>query len=203
MAYEGAMPYAVSTKLGSDVYTGAVGGGYRDKYYICMQDEALKWHTYVMDVTKGLWHQEGTERISHMANAGGELVLAIHEDSSGATRAAESTHLRTVSSKNTVEDAFEWMVTFGTLGFQSEQQKYLSRYNIRAQMSSGSHMKVEMQYDSDGKWVHMGTMKSVRLQTFLLPIIPRRCDHCQLRISGRGTINIYSVAREYENGGDG
>jgi hypothetical protein len=64
-------------------------------------------------------------------------------------------------------------------------------------------MKVEMQYDSDGKWVHMGTMKSVRLQTFLLPIIPRRCDHCQLRISGKGTINIYSVAREYENGGDG
>lgn len=64
-------------------------------------------------------------------------------------------------------------------------------------------MKVEMQYDSDGKWVHMGTMKSPRLQTFLLPIIPRRCDHCQLRISGNGTINIYSVAREYENGGDG
>lgn len=203
MAYEGAMPYAVSSKLGQEIHRNAVGGGYRDKYYLCMQDEALKWHTYVLDVTKGLWHQEGTERISHMANAGGDLVLAIQEDSSGATRAAESTHLRTVSSKNTVEDAFEWMVTFGTLGFQSEQQKYLSRYNIRAQMSSGSHMKVEMQYDSDGKWVHMGTMKSVRLQTFLLPIIPRRCDHCQLRISGKGTINIYSVAREYETGGDG
>lgn len=203
MAYEGAMPYAVSSKLGQEIHRNAVGGGYRDKYYLCMQDEALKWHTYVLDVTKGLWHQEGTERISHMANAGGELVLAIQEESSAATRTAESTHLRTVSSKNTVEDAFEWMVTFGTLGFQSEQQKYLSRYNIRAQMSAGSHMKVEMQYDSDGKWVHMGTMKSVRLQTFLLPIIPRRCDHCQLRISGKGTINIYSVAREYENGGDG
>lgn len=203
MAYEGAMPYAVSSKLGQEIHRNAVGGGYRDKYYLCMQDEALKWHTYVLDVTKGLWHQEGTERISHMANAGGELVLAIQEDRSGATRAAESTHLRTVSSKNSVEDAFEWMVTFGTLGFQSEQQKYLSRYNIRAQMSAGSHMKVEMQYDSDGKWIHMGTMKSVRLQTFLLPIIPRRCDHCQLRISGKGTINIYSVAREYENGGDG
>ena len=203
MAYEGAMPYAVSSKLGQEIHRNAVGGGYRDKYYLCMQDEALKWHTYVLDVTKGLWHQEGTERISHMANAGGELVLAIQEDSSGATRAAESTHLRTVSSKNTVEESFEWMVTFGVLGFQSEQQKYLSRYNIRAQMSAGSHMKVEMQYDSDGKWVHMGTMRSVRLQTFLLPIIPHRCDHCQLRISGKGTINIYSVAREYENGGDG
>lgn len=201
MGYEGAMPYAVSSKLGQKLHTNAVAGGYRDKYYICMQDEDLTWHTYVLDVTKGLWHQEGTEKITHMATAGGELVLAIQEESSAATRAAEVTHLRTVSSKNTVEEAFDWSVTFGILGFQSEQQKYLSRYNIRAQVDGP--LKVEMQYDSDGKWIHMGTMKSTRLRTFLLPIIPRRCDHCQLRLSGKGTINIYSVAREYENGGDG
>lgn len=201
MAYEGAMPYSVSTKLGSNLYAQAVAGGYRDKYYICMQDEELTWHTYVLDVTKGLWHQEGTEKITHMATAGGELVLAIQEESSAAARAAEATHLRTVSSKGTVEEDFDWSVTFGILGFQSEQQKYLSRYNIRAQVVGP--LKVEMQYDSDGKWIHMGTMKSPRLRTFLLPIIPRRCDHCQLRISGKGTINIYSVAREYENGGDG
>lgn len=201
MAYEGAMPYAVSSKLGQKLHTNAVAGGYRDKYYICMQDEDLTRHTYVLDVTKGLWHQEGTEKITHMATAGGELVLAIQEESDAATRAAEATHLRTVSSKGTVEEDFDWSVTFGILGFQSEQQKYLSRYNIRAQVVGP--LKVEMQYDSDGKWIHMGTMKSPRLRTFLLPIIPRRCDHCQLRISGKGTINIYSVAREYENGGDG
>ena len=201
MAYEGAMPYAVSSKLGQKLHTNAVAGGYRDKYYICMQDEDLTWHTYVLDVTKGLWHQEGTEKITHMATAGGELVLAIQEESSAETRAAEATHLRTVSSKGTVEEDFDWSVTFGILGFQSEQQKYLSRYNIRAQVVGP--LKVEMQYDSDGKWIYMGTMKSPRLRTFLLPIIPRRCDHCQLRISGKGTINIYSVAREYENGGDG
>lgn len=203
MAYEGAMPYAVSAKLGQKLHTNAVAGGYRDKYYICMRAENLTWHTYVLDVTKGLWHQEGTEKITHMATAGGELVLAIQEESSAATSAAEATHLRTVSSKGTVEEDFNWSVTFGILGFESEQQKYLSRYNIRAQMSAGSYMKVEMQYDSDGKWVHMGTMRSTKLRTFLLPIIPRRCDHCQLRLSGTGTINIYSVAREYETGGDG
>lgn len=195
MAYEGAMPYAVSAKLGQELHTNAVGGGYRDKYYLCMQDEQASWHTYVLDVTKGLWHHEGNERITHMASAGGELVLAIKD--------GDNTMLRTVgSAKDAVED-FTWSVTFGILGFESEQQKYLSRYNIRAQMSAGSYMKVEMQYDSDGKWHHMGTMRSPKLRTFLLPIIPRRCDHCQLRISGNGKINIYSIAREYEPGGDG
>ena len=195
MAYEGAMPYAVSQKLGQALYKNAVAGGYRDKYYICMQDERLTWHTYVLDVSKGLWHQEDRKQITHMATAGGELVLACKD--------GENTQLRTVAGTNQEEGEFEWSVTFGVLGYQSEQQKYLSRYNIRAQMRAGGHMKVEMQYDSDGKWVHMGTLKSQRLRTFLLPIIPRRCDHCQLRISGKGAVNIYSVAREYENGGDG
>lgn len=195
MAYEGSMPYAVSSKLGNEYYTDAVGGSYRDKYYISMKDDSLAWHNYVLDVTKGMWHQEDMQRISNMANVGGELVLA--------SEGSEGTSLHTVVSRLNVESPIDWMVTFGVMGFQSEQQKYLSRYNIRAQMSAGSYMKVEMQYDSDGKWVHMGTMKSPQLQTFLLPIIPRRCDHCQLRISGNGTINIYSVAREYENGGDG
>lgn len=195
MAYEGAMPYAVSAKLGTDVYTEAVAGGYRDKYYICMRGEDLIWHTYVLDTTKGLWHQEDMKEITHMANAGGELVLAIKD--------GENTLLRTVGSVKDAVEEFDWSVTFGILGFESEQQKYLSRYNIRAQMSAGSYMKVEMQYDSDGVWHHMGTMRSPNLRTFLLPIIPRRCDHCQLRISGNGKINIYSVAREYETGGDG
>lgn len=195
MAYEGAMPYSVGAKLGQDNHKNAVGGGYRDKYYLCMQDDNQKWHTYVLDTSKGLWHQEDMQKIPYMAAIGGELVLAVEK--------AEETELRTVGSGGKSEESFDWSVTFGVMGFQSEQQKYLSRYNIRAQMSAGSHMKVEMQYDSNGKWVHMGTMKSPRLQTFLLPIIPRRCDHCQLRISGTGRINIYSVAREYENGGDG
>ena len=196
MAYEGAMPYAVSGKLGPDAYGNAVAGAYRDKYYISMQKESdLTWHNYVLDVVKGLWHHEDLRRISNMASVGGELVFSMEE--------SDKTILRTADSRSQVVEKMDWMVTFGVMGFQSEQQKYLSRYNIRAQMSAGSYMKVEMQYDSDGKWVHMGTMKSPQLQTFLLPIIPRRCDHCQLRISGNGTINIYSVAREYENGGDG
>ena len=196
MAYEGALPYAVSGKLGYANYRNAVAGNYRDKYYINMQDaDTLEWHTYVLDAARGVWHQEDMKKIPHMATISGELVLAVEGQ--------ETTELRTVGNRSGTEEAFDWMVTFGILGFQSEQQKYLSRYNIRAQMSAGSHMKVEMQYDSDGKWHHMGTMKSKKLQTFLLPIIPRRCDHCQLRISGNGTINIYSVAREYETGGDG
>ena len=197
MAYEGALPYSVSERLGQTYYQKAVAGACRDKYYINMQDRATKaWHTYVLDTVKGLWHQEDKSQISHMTTIGGELVMACQEN--------DATILRTVGTRTgSTEGAFDWGVTFGTFGYQQEQQKYLSRFNIRAQIEAGGWMKVEMQYDSDGKWHHMGTMKSPKLRTYLLPIIPRRCDHCQLRISGRGNVNIYSIARIYENGGDG
>ena len=195
MAYDGAMPYAVGERLGQERYGQATGGNYRDKYYLSMKDEKDGWHVYVLDTVKGLWHKEDESQIPHMANVDGDLVLAVNEDG--------GTLLRTVGSDHGSKEDFNWSVTFGVMGFQSEQQKYLSRYNIRCQMSEASHMKVEIQYDSNGKWMHMGTIRSHKLRTFLLPIIPRRCDHCQLRISGTGKINIYSVAREYESGGDG
>ena len=203
MAYEGAMPFSAGAKLGTEYHEKAVGGGYRDKYYLCMRDTRRKWHTYVLDTTKGLWHQEGEERISDMTTIDGELVMAIRDEAAAATRSTGATHLRTVNPRGDAEEIFDWSATFGTFGYQQEKQKYLSRYNIRAQISAGGWMKVEMQYDSDGKWHHMGTMKSPKLRTYLLPIIPRRCDHCQLRISGKGNVNIYSIARIYENGGDG
>lgn len=195
MTYDGSLPYAVSAKLGTEIFTDAVGGGYRDKYYLCMKDEKGMPHVYVLDTAKGLWHKEDNADITHMATSDGELVMAIRQGS--------KTLLKTPRHRQDEKETYDWSATFGTIGYTDEQQKYLSRYNIRAQMTEGSRMKVEMQYDSSGKWEELGTYRSPRLQTFLLPIIPKRCDHCQLRISGDGQINIYAIAREYERGGDG
>lgn len=194
MAYDGAMPYAVSEKLGTDRYHDAVGGGYRDKYYICMQDDSALWHVYVWDSAKGLWHKEDNVHIPHMASVDGDLVLAVEEE--------EKTFLRTVGNASKSEEEFPWSVTFGVFGYAYERAKYLSRFNIRAQMTPGSEMTFEIMYDSNKEWENMGTMKSKTLRTFMLPVIPRRCDHCQIRIRGTGKVSIYSIARVFEEGGN-
>lgn len=191
MAYDGAMPYAVGEKLGTDRYHDAVGGCYRDKYYTCMQDDKGGWHVYVLDTTKGLWHKEDEAFIPHMAGVDGELVLAV----GGVT-------LRTVGNASGDKETFDWQVTFGIFGYAYERAKYLSRFNIRAQMEPESEMTFEIMYDSCGEWEAMGTMKAKALRTFMLPIIPRRFDHCQIRISGRGKTSIYSIARVFEEGGN-
>lgn len=194
MAYDGAMPYAVGEKLGTIRYHDAVGGAYRDKYYIAMVDENAGSHVYVLDTAKGLWHKEDNARIPFMAGADGDLVIAVETDG--------VTALRTVGNSSAESETIPWNVTFGVFGYAYERAKYLSRFNIRASLEPGSTMKFEIQYDSNGEWVNMGTMRAKSLQTFLLPIIPRRCDHCQVRVSGVGKVSIYSIARVFEEGGN-
>ena len=194
MAYDGATPYSVSEKLGNMRHYDAVGGAYRDKYYICMRDEAVRRHVYVLDTAKGLWHKEDESNVTAMAQADGDLILAIEH--------ANGTWLHTVGNDRNTVEVFPWQATFGTFGYAYERAKYLSRFNIRAQLEAGSEMTFEIMYDSSGKWEKMGTMRAKRLQTFLLPIIPRKCDHCQIRISGVGKAAIYSIARVFEEGGN-
>lgn len=194
MAYDGAMPYSVSEKLGSKKYYEGVGGGLRDKYYLCMRDADVKWHMFVYDAAKGLWHKEDERSVRHMASVSGELILAAGT--------AEGDELLVVNAEG-AQEKFPWSVTFGVFGYAYETSKYLSRFNIRAQMTPGSVMRMEIMYDSNGEWVHMGTMQSKTLRTFMLPVIPRRCDHCQVRLSGTGEIRVFSVARVFEQGGDG
>lgn len=195
MVYDGAMPYSVSEKLGTEKYYEAVGGGYRDKYYISMHNKEMEYSTYVYDSVKGLWHKEDESYIMAMATTGGDLVMAIREHD-------VLTTLYTIAGDREAEEKFDWSVTFGTFGFAYERAKYLSRFNIRAQMEAGSEMTFEIQYDSNGEWKDMGTMKAKTLRTFTLPIIPRRCDHCQVRVRGNGKVSIYSIARVFEEGGN-
>ena len=194
MAYDGATPYAVSEKLGTARYYEAVGGGYRDKYYISMRDEDVRRHLYVLDTAKGLWHKEDESYIPFMAGADGDLILAIESQ--------DGTELRTVGNASGDIERFDWSVTFGVFGYASERAKYLSRFNVRAHMDYGSEMTFEIQYDSSGEWENMGTMRAKVLRTFTLPIIPHRCDHCQLRVRGMGRVSIYGIARVYEEGGN-
>lgn len=194
MVYDGAPPYAISEKLGTERYYDASAGAYRNKYYINMRDANMVYGTYVFDKTKGLWHKEDDAKTPLMASVGDDLIIV---------KPGTLYYLESVANVEKMWGFPVWQATFGIFGFEYEQQKYLSRFNIRAQLGENAQMKVEMMYDSDGEWVEMGTMSAKTLRTFTLPIIPRRCDHCQLRISGYGDVKVYSIARELEQGGDG
>lgn len=192
MVYDGSLPQSVSAALGQERYYDAAGGSYGDKYYLSMRSNTSGWSLFVYDTAKGLWHREDNSQADMFTSVSGDLYF-IRDKAiwSVAGQGAES------------EEDYEWSATFGVYGYSYEGQKYLSRFNIRAWMMKGARMKLEIMYDSDGEWYDEGEMRSTNTTTFMLPVIPRRCDHCQLRLSGKGEMKLFSVARILETGGDG
>ena len=102
------------------------------------------------------------------------------------------------------EDAPDWAAESGLLYGVLPENKRVSRYNIRLRLGRGSSVAVEVEYDSDGIWRSAGSIsaENAATATYLFPVRPRRCDHLRLRLSGRGEVKIYSIARILEPGSD-
>ena len=104
-------------------------------------------------------------------------------------------------SGNTEHD-FEWMVETGDIGMESPDHKFISRLNIRLSKLSTSTIQIFAMYDSDGNWESKGEISTTVKNSFIVPIIPKRCDHMRLRIAGKGDAKIYSISKISEQGSD-
>lgn len=193
MAYQGALPVSVSEALGNVIYHNAVAGAYGDRLYLSMLEEGGAWQLLVYDTARGMWHREDNTHALAFAARGNELYYL--DADTGALMAEYGT-------EGTKEQEITWSATTGVYGYDMEEQKYLRRFNLRLSLSKGSECRLEIEYDSDGKWHDEGFMrgKTDAPQTFCVPVIPRRCDHCRIRLSGKGKMKLYSIGRVLETG---
>lgn len=191
-AYDGSLPVGVSAQLGSGVlYSGAVAGAFGGKYYIAMKHDG-KPDLFVYDTVRGIWHRESAIDPVCFAQMDDSLLVMhgnLIEDLNG--------QLGDVSEKN-----MEWSATSGIIGYELIDQQYVSRFNLRMRLGKGALCKLEIQYDSDGIWRDQGTVSRAGTDSFVLPVIPRRCDHFMMRLSGRGDVKIFSMAKIIERGSD-
>ena len=193
MMYDGSLPVSVSDALGNEKYYDASAGAIDDKYYVSMKDASGNWHLFVLDTAKGLWHREDSTHALGFTRAGNELYYID----------SETKKLMTVNgSAGTAEDSVSWEATTGIIGYTTVEQKYVSRFNIRMKLPTGSKADMYIQYDSDGIWHHCGHMEGIGTKTFMLPVRPRRCDHFQFRIEGVGDVRVYSLSKIFEAGSD-
>ena len=94
------------------------------------------------------------------------------------------------------------MAEFGLWGTDYRGKKYLSRFDIRMYLEEESECRLELQYDSDGNWIKMPAIRGSRLRSFVIPVIPRRCDHLRFRLTGKGEMRIYGISRIMEVSSD-
>lgn len=191
-AYSGSLPNSISEKLGMTQYKNVVAGGYGGKYYVSMQDASGEWGMYVYDTRNGFWNKEDNVHALCFAPCDNDLYF-IGEDKK----------LYSVTgAKGTLENQLEWSVESGEIGYRYPDNKYISRLQIRMSLGTGSQVKVYVQYDHSGEWLLKGTLSGVLVRTYVLPIVPIRCDHMKIKITGVGECKIYSIAKLLETGGD-
>ena len=189
--YDGSLPQEIGGCFGTVLYANAAAGGVRGKYFISMEDAAHSWSLFVYDTRKGLWHREDSTHASEFARVGDELYFL------------ENGTLRTVyGTAGTKDGPVGWMAETGIMTYGLVGKKYVSRINLRMQLPKGSSVDFWVQYDSDGVWRHCGHIEGRGLRTFLLPVRPARCDHLKFRLTGKGEMKLFSLARVLEGGSD-
>lgn len=192
-AYDGSFPSSMGAALGDVLYSNAVGGSFNGKYYLSMQNSSGAWSLFVYDTARGMWHKEDNTHA---------LMFAAMDDDLYYIDAETMCMVCVSGTQGTLEDAPDWMVESGVIGYDYPDKKYLSRYNLRMQIEDGGELRMYCMYDSDGNWQHAGTVRRKGHGTFTVPVIPRRCDHMKLKLEGKGVVRVFSIAKILELGSD-
>ena len=213
MMFDGSLPVSVSEQLGDVLYSEARAGALGSKYYINMKDKSGVWTLFTYDTEKGIWYKEDHFHAMAFGTVADELY-AIDADHNLLVSMTASTGAEDASSW-TVENDFEWSATFGIQGVEyttgnygnrlrndTYASQYMSRFNIRMYLEPEAKAKLWIRYD-DGEWEEKGEIRGSRMKTFMLPVVPKRCDHLQFRMTGKGMMRIYSISRNLEVGADG
>ena len=187
----------MSAPLGAELYHGAAAGVIGGKYYLSMLDESEQGVLFVYDIERELWLREDSLYATDFARVGQELFAVSNGELLALLGSSPVTG-------TTREDEPEWMAVTGIQSFRLPENKRVSRYNIRLSMAAGASLSVELQYDSDGVWHSAGSVTASGAGTghYLFPVRPHRCDHLQLRLSGRGEMRLMSISRILETGSD-
>jgi len=186
-AYTGSLPVLISDELGDDVYEDARAGTDGSVLYLSMRRSDGTWHLFTYDTARGIWHRQDATRAMMFAADEGRLYW-IDEDRS-----------RLVCAAGDERENFPWQLTSGVIGHDIAEQKYISRFLFRVETTGSVNLQVR--YDN-GPWQDKGAQLGRGLGTIVLPVAPRRCDHMQYRLSGKGAFTIYSITKYVERGSD-
>ena len=190
-AYDGAQPTGVSVQLGDVLYYDACAGAHGGKYYVSMCDGSGVRSMFVYDTLRGIWHKEDDVQASGFAAWGDEIFFTDGN--------------RIVAENGTVgelEAKVHWEATSGLIGYELMDHQYVSRFNFRMMLGDGARCMLAIEYDSSGVWMEQGAIYGRGTDSFVVPVIPRRCDHFRIRLSGEGDVKIYSIAKIIEQGSD-
>jgi hypothetical protein len=192
-AFDGTTATPISDKLGREKYTGGVGGAFKDKYVLYMKDRNEKQHIFTYDTRLGIWQNEyfmSTYAIRFAEPHNGNLIL---------TR--QNALIEFEAESFTPESSpVAYMAETGEYGYESTDERYLCRLDIRVKLEFGAHFNVWIQYDQNGKWLSLARLVGDTVAPIVrtVNVMPHRCELFKIRITGTGDMTIYNIRKIYE-----
>lgn len=191
MSWDGSFPGKVSATLARDTtakVTRAVGGQLDGRYYLYTETAEEDPRLLVYDTERGMWHEE-TPAGQEMASTGRQLFLY-----DGSAMWAVDPSRETDGSEEGMETALEFDWISGDMGLDVPDDKYISRVTVRLDASEESQISVLFSFDG-GNWEKVVSKHTgKRWQRIDLPIPPQRYDTIRLRLQGKGSITLRSIA---------
>lgn len=202
--YQGGSATSISDDFGPEYYSNAIGGNFRNKYYLSMQTGSTR-ELFVYDLVRNMWHKEDNLNVLEMANNNSNLYILVQEEDTRRVILADGEQAYGVFSGNLAgfgnEDDIEWFAETGVLGLEFDVQKGISRIIIRCALEGT--MRVLIDYDSKNEWRLLQEVREQKLEGFALPVTPNtRCDHFRLRFEGTGKVTLYSLTFNVESRGE-
>ncbi len=194
-AWSGGVPQSIAAPFGAERYRSAVGGSDGSRYFVSMADAAGAYHLFVYDTRWGRWHREdGLEAVGFGWD--GELYFL---DSDGVLWL--NGDARTVPNGAEAEETVSSMAEFGDFTEGDPNKKGLGKLQLRLELEEGASVTVWLRPDG-GEWMEVATLSSPVKRSYYLPIVPRRCDHFRLKLTGTGLWKLYSLVRESYSGSE-
>lgn len=194
VAYSGQLPTSIARFFGGQVFKDVITGGTGNKLYCSMTDESNNKHLFVFDDSKAVWHREDNLNVKCFSEINHELIATDSNDNLISLGGIYGT---------TSEGAVQWSFTTGDIGYTTPNHKRIVRMILRCITEISTRARAEIQYDNDGNWHNVGEIRpNGRMKSYSLPIIPHRCDHFMIRISGSGKFELQSVAKFTSEGSE-
>ncbi len=207
VAFDGTSVTPISEPLGADYYTDAIAGAYDGKYVMWCKREGTPC-MFVYDTKKRLWQQESApDNVEYMDSSVEMLCIfdsgdcIYYQELDGRNANFETSYLDHIE---ITENKVPYMFESGIQGLASPDGKYLIRIDYRVSLGFGDTFNVFIEYDSDGKWHNVARLQGDQPipKVRSLPIMPRRCDHFRIKVTGRGEMKLYSITKTYEKGAE-
>jgi hypothetical protein len=184
--YAGSYPSLMSTQLNESNYVSGVAGTDGRKYYISLYNGST-YSLYVYDTYIKQWHREDSLQVKDFALFQKKLTALTADNS--------------IYKFNSGVETVTWEAQTDKFTEQYMGMKSTSKLKLEVDLEPGTTIGVYIKYNNDD-YTLIKEFVSNGYQYFKCDIIPKRCEHFQIKLTGTGAAKIFKLGRRIIVGSD-